>query len=109
MSSAAEARQIALSFPEASEQDHHGFPSFRVDGKIFATLPDEEHLNVMLEEDDIRAAVAAHEEVCEEQWWGKKLTALRVELFAVERGLLEAWLGDAWWRRAPSRLKSPSE
>lgn len=31
---------IALGFPEAVEQDHHGFPSFRVRSKIFATLPD---------------------------------------------------------------------
>ena len=32
------ARQIALSLPEAIEQDHHGRPSFRANGRIFATL-----------------------------------------------------------------------
>ena len=37
----AAARRLALSFPEATEQDHHGMPSFRVDGKIFTTVPDE--------------------------------------------------------------------
>jgi len=31
-------RQLALSFPEAIEQDHFGRPSFRVHKKIFATL-----------------------------------------------------------------------
>jgi hypothetical protein len=36
--SPAEARAVALSLPEAVEQDHHGRPSFRVGGKIFATL-----------------------------------------------------------------------
>jgi hypothetical protein len=35
---AEEARRLALAQPEATEQDHHGRPSFRVAGKIFATL-----------------------------------------------------------------------
>ena len=33
-----QARAIALALPEAVEQDHHGRPSFRVAGRIFATL-----------------------------------------------------------------------
>jgi hypothetical protein len=33
-----DARFLALSLPEAVELDHHGRPSFRVGGKIFATL-----------------------------------------------------------------------
>jgi hypothetical protein len=33
-----EARAMALALPGATEQDHHGRPSFRVQGKIFATL-----------------------------------------------------------------------
>jgi len=32
------ARRIALSLPGAIEQDHHGRPSFRANGRIFATL-----------------------------------------------------------------------
>ena len=32
------ARQLALSMPGATEQDHHGIPSFRANKKIFATL-----------------------------------------------------------------------
>ena len=43
------ARRLALSLPDSVEQDHHGFPSYRVDGKIFATHPDEDHLLVLLE------------------------------------------------------------
>ena len=38
MTSTEQARQLALDLPEAVEQDHHGRPSFRVAGKIFATL-----------------------------------------------------------------------
>jgi hypothetical protein len=43
-------RALALSLPEACEQDHHGIPSFRVRGKIFATVPDGEHVRVMADE-----------------------------------------------------------
>lgn len=43
-------RQLALALPATVEMDHHGRPSFRVDGRIFATLWDESHLNVMLDE-----------------------------------------------------------
>jgi hypothetical protein len=31
-------RKLALSFPEAEEQDHWGKPSYRIKKKIFATL-----------------------------------------------------------------------
>ena len=43
----AEACRMALSLPEATEEDHHGIPSFRVGNKIFATVPDDEHLRIM--------------------------------------------------------------
>jgi hypothetical protein len=32
------ARQMALSLPGSSEQDHHGRPSFRANNRIYATL-----------------------------------------------------------------------
>ena len=49
-----ELRYLALSFPDTSEEEHHDRPAFRVGGKIFATLPDDEHINVLLD------AEAAH-------------------------------------------------
>jgi hypothetical protein len=52
-----QAQHLALALPEAIEQDHHGRPSFRVGGKIFATLWDESHMNVMLDEGGILTAV----------------------------------------------------
>jgi hypothetical protein len=37
-----EFRNLALRLPGASEEEHHGHPDFRVNGRIFATLgPDE--------------------------------------------------------------------
>lgn len=102
--SAAEARRLALALPEAVEQDHHGKPSFRVGGKIFATLRDEGTVNVFLDEDGIRTAVHELPEACAELWWGKWLSAVRVDLECIEPEQLSELLADAWERRAPRRL-----
>ena len=56
MVSVEQARALALSLPGATEQDHHGRPSFRVAGKMFATLWDDSHMNVMLDEPGILTA-----------------------------------------------------
>jgi hypothetical protein len=90
--------------PEAVEQDHHGFPSFRVAGKIFATHPDEQHFNVMLDEPAIRAALGIDPDGCEELWWGKRLRGVRVDLTRVTSGPLGDLLADAWRRKCPPRL-----
>jgi hypothetical protein len=91
-----QARQLALALPDTVEQDHHGRPSFRVSKRIFATLWDPEHMNVMLDEPGIRTAVAEHPEICQEVWWGKRLAATRVDLSVVEPDLLQELLTDAW-------------
>jgi len=101
---AADARAIALSLPEAVEQDHHGRPSFRVRGRIFATLWNEDRMNVMVDEDGIRTVVERAPETCEPVWWGKRLTAVAVTLSAVERPFLGELLADAWEGKAPRRL-----
>lgn len=99
-----EARSLALSLPEAVEQDHHGRPSFRVGGKIFATLWSDQRLNVMLDEGGILTAVESAPEACEGVWWGKRLTAVGVTLARADRELLGELLTDAWEQRAPKRL-----
>src|SRR5205823_4320363 len=68
-----EARAVALSMPEAIELDHHARPSFRVSGKIFATLWNEDRMNVMLDEGGILTAVERAPDSCEQVWWGKRL------------------------------------
>ena len=103
LSSADEARALALSLPGAHEQDHHGRPSFRVGGRIFATLWDERHMNVMVDEDGVRTYVARDPQVYAEVWWGRRLAAVRVALEQVEERELAALLADAWERRGGSR------
>jgi hypothetical protein len=92
-------RRLALALPDAVEQDHHGFPSFRVRGRIFATLPDETTLRVMLDEDGIRTAIHDAPDVCSEQWWGKKLAAVAVDLPAADPELVARLLEEAHERR----------
>ncbi|HEX3840753.1 MAG TPA: MmcQ/YjbR family DNA-binding protein [Acidimicrobiales bacterium] len=99
-----DARRIALSLPEASEEPHHDRSSFRVNQKIFATLPDTTHLHVMVDEDETALAVAENPTGCEELWWGKRRSGVRVDLNQVDSELLTELLTEAWRRRAPKAL-----
>jgi hypothetical protein len=98
MSSVDQARALALALPGALERDHHGRPSFRLTGgRIFATLWDGQHMNVMVEEDAIRTYLARNfSGAYAEVWWGTRLAALRVTLALVDEGELGELLADAW-------------
>ena len=91
-----EVRALALGLPGAVEADHHGFPSYRVGGKIFATLPDPQHLHVMVDEGSIREAVAEHPLACEEKWWGRRLACVRITLAQADPEQVTDLLRDAW-------------
>jgi hypothetical protein len=99
-----EARRLALEMPEAVEQDHHGRPSFRVEGKIFATLWSEDRMNVMLDEGGIRTVVEQTPGCCEFVWWGKRLAAVGVDLSHADQQFLRDVLVDAWEAKASPRL-----
>jgi hypothetical protein len=103
MVTAADARRLALSLPGAAERDHHGRPSFRVNRKIFATLWDAGHMNVMLDEGGILTAVQADPDRCEEVWWGQRLAAVRVTLELAEPDFLAGLLEQAWELKAAGR------
>jgi hypothetical protein len=99
-----QARQLALALPDTLEQDHHGRPSFRVTGKIFATLWDDNHMNLMLDEPGIHTAVQSRPGACAEVWWGKRLSAVRVDLERVGPNELAELIADAWEGKAPRGL-----
>jgi len=99
-------RRLALGLPEATEQDHHGRPSFRVAGRIFATLWTPEALNVMAGEELIRLAAERSPESCSAVYWGKRLAAIRVDLRRADADDVEDLLYAAWSRRAPRRLNT---
>ena len=97
------ARQFALSLPETAEAPHHHMSSFRVRGKIYATVPpDGDHLHIFVDELQTKAMVVEDPSVFEELWWGKKLAGLRVTLpNATEESVFEL-LEDSWRIRAPA-------
>jgi len=79
--------------------------SFRVRGKIFATVtPDEERLHVFVDEPEIAASVAEDPAAFEPLLWGKAVRGLRVLLSAAPPGRVEELLAEAWRRKAPKRL-----
>jgi hypothetical protein len=91
--------------PEAVEQPHWGNPSFRIRGRIFATVPDEAHVNVMLDAFDVEPAVREDAATCEELWWGKQLVGVKVSLNHAAPIMVESLLRAAWRRKAPKRLQ----
>jgi len=95
---------MALALPETTEEAHHDMSSFRVRGKIFATIPDDAHLRVMVDEMEIRAAVAANPDVCQELYWGKRLAAVVIDLKRAKPLVVKDLLTDAWIGKAPKKL-----
>jgi hypothetical protein len=97
-------RALALALPETTEEDHHGKPSFRVRGRIFATLPDDEHLNVMIDPMDVDGAVRRAPAVCEPLLWGNEVRGVRVHMHVATVELAGELLSAAWRRKAPRSL-----
>jgi len=104
---AKEFREIALSFPEASESRHMDHPDFRVCGKIFATMgyPDAAWAMVKLtpeqQEEFVRAEPKAFVPV--KGAWGRK-GATTVRLRSAKKVSLRTALTAAWCNRAPKAL-----
>jgi hypothetical protein len=101
-------RNIALSFPGASEGSHMGHADFRVGGRIFATLgsPDDAWGMVALmpeqQEDFMSLAPEAFKPAAGA--WGREGSTL-VRLDKVPDELLEAALAAAWRKRAGKMAK----
>lgn len=106
----ADVRRFALSLPEVNEEPHFDMSSFRIRGKIFATVPKGgRHLHVFVDEHEARASAAEDPEIFEELWWGKKLSGVRVSLQGADPDRVRELLLDSWRRRAPKRLLAAFE
>ncbi len=99
------ARRFALAFPGASEEPHFDMVSFRVRGKIFATVPpDEEYLHVFVHEAEVLACVAEDPRAFEPLLWGRKVRGVRVALCQAQPERVRELIEESWRRRAPVRL-----
>lgn len=102
----AQIRRLALALPEATEEPHFHFTSFRVRGKIFATAPpDSDYLHVFVDEAARHRFREEEPDFLEPLSWGKKVVGLRVLLAAAKREVVAALLHEAWRLKAPKRLR----
>lgn len=97
-------RKIALSLPEAKEQDFRGRPSFRVGGKIFATLhADEGRAVVKLSLADQKALVKSDPRTYSLMPFSY-LGFTNVHLRHVNAGEMRELIAGAWRGVAPKRM-----
>jgi hypothetical protein len=90
-------RQFALSLPDATEEPHFHFTSFRINGKIFATMPpSNDLLHVFAPEEDRELAIAANPKICETLHWGKRVIGVKISLGSASRPLVEDLLRAAY-------------
>ena len=100
-----EIQDFALSLPKATEEPHFDLTSFRVHGKIFATITaDQRHLHVFIDEEDWERVIAIDAANFEKLWWGKNVMGLRVHFAQADSTLVLELLRQAWRRKAPKRL-----
>jgi hypothetical protein len=103
--SAATVRRLALSLPETAEAPHHDMTSFRVAGKIFATMPPEGgRVHVFVGDDEVSAYTAEYPAVVEELLWGTKRRGCRVLLAKATAPLVRELLTESWRGKAPKKV-----
>lgn len=106
MQDAEDVRRIALALPDTAEKVAWSMPTFRVAGKMFATLPEDETSIA------VRCPKAERDELVlaePEKFWiaghEAQFAWVRVRLAALEdEGELRDILADSWRQAAPTRL-----
>lgn len=104
---AGDVRGIALSLPDSTEKLAWGMPTFRVAGKIFAALGDDDSaVGVKCPKEDRAELIAAEpEKFFLREGHDDNYSWLRVHLAAVQDAdELRAILTDSWLQAAPKRL-----
>lgn len=98
-------RAFALALPRVTEQPHHKYSSFRISGKIFATVPpDGLHLHVFVDEEERDHALALYPTAFQKLTWGEAVVGLRVLLAEARPASVQRLLHSAWSRKAPRKL-----
>lgn len=103
-----EVRRLALSLPEATEEPHFHLSSFRVKGKIFATVaPDGSFMNVFVDDAQREIMVTVDPKAYESLKWGKT-SYLHVHIAAAKARDVKVLLRSSWERKAPKKLLAKS-
>ena len=100
-------RKFALSLPETTEQPHFQFGSWRIRGKIFATLPPgDAHIHLFVAEPVREEALGMYPEFIEKLLWGGKVVGLRIAIGEAPAAVLKRLVQQAWANKAPKALLS---
>ncbi len=100
-----QARKYAMSLPETTEEPHFEYASFRVRGKIFATIPPGgAYLHIFVDEDQRAPHIAAQPETYAALHWGAKVVGVRVVLARANADTVKRLLRQSWLRKAPKRI-----
>ena len=101
----AKLRSIALALPCTTEEPHFNYSSFRVKGRIFATVPpNEDRVHVFVGEEERRRTLALYPDLVEILPWGKRVLGLRVVLSKAPVELMRRLLQEAWRAKAPKSI-----
>jgi hypothetical protein len=103
------ARTFALSLPETTEEPHFDLSSFRVNKKIFCTVPpDGKTLRIAVGAHEVRALVAEDPAAYSVIIWGKRVVSdwVQVHLPKAKVGQVKELLEDAWRSKAPKRART---
>jgi hypothetical protein len=104
---AAVVRRLALALPEAVAGSHFATPDFRVQKKIFASLPKEGAVVVLKSTPaNVSALVAADAATFGDAWRGRWVS---VRLDRITAPVLRDLMADAWRTVAPKRLLAQSQ
>ena len=105
MTTPEELRQLALSLPEVEEHETWGHPTFRVRGKIFATLSaDEQVAGVKASLEDQEELIASDPKTFAVASYTGRFGWVSVQLSTVDPGEMRELVIEAWRRTAPRRL-----
>jgi uncharacterized protein YdhG (YjbR/CyaY superfamily) len=105
-----QARKHALALEAVSEAPHHAYSSFRVRGKIFATVPpDGDHLHVFVPQDERDRALALYPQCMHKLLWGQKVLGLRIELPKAPARAVKALLDAAYAARVVKDAPAPQQ
>ena len=103
-----EFRRLALSLPQSTEGGHQGHTDFRVGGKIFATLGEDEAWGMVKLPPEMQVELVETKPEVFEAFpgaWGRQ-GCTKVHLAAARKSVVRPALVAAWFARAPRRLAS---
>ena len=94
-------RRFALALPDATEEPHHHYGSFRVRGKIFVTIPPGgELLHIFLPDEQREAALALYPEFLEPVVWGTRVLGVRARLAQSRKSIVLGLVEQAYTHKS---------